>query len=121
MVIWGGFPLTSTGGRYNPLSDTWTDTTLELSPLERANHTTVWTDNAMLVWGGQPIGGAYYVGDGADSDADGFCNKLDNCPGDSNPFQEDADSDGAGDICDNCLPPQQNLWVTFGSGSAPSV
>jgi len=37
----------------------------------------------------------------ADIDADGIENNLDNCPNVTNPNQEDADSDGAGDFCDN--------------------
>jgi hypothetical protein len=38
----------------------------------------------------------------ADGDGDGVVDRLDNCPGDSNPGQEDADFDGVGDACDNC-------------------
>ncbi|RLE24262.1 MAG: hypothetical protein DRJ50_04900, partial [Actinobacteria bacterium] len=40
-----------------------------------------------------------------DSDADGTCADLDNCPFDSNPDQRDTDGDGQGDVCDaanNC-------------------
>jgi hypothetical protein len=35
-----------------------------------------------------------------DSDSDGICNDVDNCPNISNPGQEDADSDSDGDVCD---------------------
>jgi hypothetical protein len=35
-----------------------------------------------------------------DADSDGVCGDVDNCPGDFNPTQEDADSDGPGDVCD---------------------
>jgi hypothetical protein len=36
-----------------------------------------------------------------DSDDDGVDDDVDNCPDDSNPDQEDADSDGVGDACDS--------------------
>ena len=35
-------------------------------------------------------------------DLDGFCADADNCPLISNVSQADADSDGVGDVCDNC-------------------
>lgn len=38
----------------------------------------------------------------ADTDADGLCDALDQCPGDADPEQEDADGDGVGDACDLC-------------------
>jgi cysteine-rich repeat protein len=37
-----------------------------------------------------------------DTDGDGICNALDNCPGKSNKTQADSDGDGVGDACDNC-------------------
>ncbi|MFQ3638679.1 MAG: hypothetical protein SNJ62_01535 [Chloracidobacterium sp.] len=67
MIIWGGFrgtftggsPL-NTGGRYNPITDTWTPTRIAPSaagatdgaPAPRVNHTAVWTGSRMIVWGG---------------------------------------------------------------------
>ena len=45
------------------------------------------------------------IGDECDSDrdGDGLLNNADNCPSLYNPSQEDADRDGRGDLCDNCL------------------
>jgi hypothetical protein len=40
--------------------------------------------------------------DMADADGDGIWDGDDNCPGDANPGQEDADLDGDGDACDEC-------------------
>jgi len=37
-----------------------------------------------------------------DSDGDGVCDDVDNCPAVVNPNQEDRDGDGVGDVCDNC-------------------
>jgi len=60
MIIWGGVqfpgadfsvPLNS-GGRYDPIADTWAPTSLISAPIERDSHTAVWTGNRMIVWGG---------------------------------------------------------------------
>ena len=37
-----------------------------------------------------------------DTDGDGVCDDVDNCPATYNPNQADADSDGVGDVCDQC-------------------
>jgi N-acetylneuraminic acid mutarotase len=59
MIVWGGCgPLDehnceiSTGGRYNPTTDTWRPTSLANVPLQRMDHTAVWTGSEMIVWGG---------------------------------------------------------------------
>lgn len=35
-----------------------------------------------------------------DTDGDGVPDDVDNCPDTPNPFQDDSDSDGIGDVCD---------------------
>ncbi len=59
MIVWGGclsegcyFPNLDSGGRYDPLTDTWTPTTLAGVPYQRHDHTAVWTGTEMIVWGG---------------------------------------------------------------------
>ena len=57
MIVWGGANFDSqsvlnTGGRYDPVSDTWTATNLTNAPTARFHHTAVWTGNEMIVWGG---------------------------------------------------------------------
>lgn len=70
MIVWGGFsvegedptPL-STGGLYDPATDTWTATeeaTTTVSP--RSDHTAVWTGDSMIIWGGH--GNNQYLSDG---------------------------------------------------------
>ena len=55
MIIWGGpgfLDVLNTGGTYNPITDTWTSTTLTNAPDGRFAHTAVWTGSEMIVWGG---------------------------------------------------------------------
>jgi len=59
MIVWGGCAATSgcfvpvsTGGRYNPSTDTWLPTSTVGAPEGRRYHTAVWTGTEMVVWGG---------------------------------------------------------------------
>ncbi len=57
MIIWGGFRVPppgylDTGGRYNPITDSWTATTTMNAPSARISHRAVWTGSEMIVWGG---------------------------------------------------------------------
>ncbi len=62
MIIWGGScfgfftstcgGLTSTEGRYNPATDTWSTITSTSAPSQRSNHSAVWTGTEMIIWGG---------------------------------------------------------------------
>ena len=60
LIVWGGVSssgLVNTGGRYNPLTDSWapssllSDTAVNL-PSSRQRHTAIWTGAEMIVWGG---------------------------------------------------------------------
>jgi len=57
MIVWGGNNDVwgnnyNTGGRYNPVTDSWTSTTTTNAPTGRSGHTAVWTGTEMIVWGG---------------------------------------------------------------------
>ncbi len=60
MIVWGGRtalltqPVTNTGARYQPGTNTWTPTSLGTAfvPTTRSTHTAVWTGAEMIVWGG---------------------------------------------------------------------
>ena len=66
MVVYGGTlasggSVTSTGGRYNPATDSWTATSQGSAPPLR-EHTAIWTGSRMIVWGGSTgdvLGGIY--------------------------------------------------------------
>ncbi len=50
MIVWGGS--SNIGGRYNPVSDSWSATNTAGAPDARTQHTVVWTGSEMIVWGG---------------------------------------------------------------------
>lgn len=57
MVVWGGSQSTEpndtdTGGRYDPVTNTWAPTSLAGAPTARHFHSAVWTGDRMVVWGG---------------------------------------------------------------------
>jgi len=57
MLIWGGMNLDqndyyATGGLYDPVTDSWQATSMVNVPFGRGPHSTVWTGNKMIVWGG---------------------------------------------------------------------
>jgi hypothetical protein len=63
MIVWGGkinsstySLVTNTGGRYDPLTDSWSPTTTTDAPQARWRHTAVWSGQEMLAWGGQREG-----------------------------------------------------------------
>ena len=54
-ICGGSLPL-GTGGRYDPVSDSWLPTSTVDAPSARFGHTAVWTGNLMIVWGGGTLG-----------------------------------------------------------------
>jgi len=56
MIIWGGSGsdgFANTGGRYNPVTDSWLPTSMGTNvPAARVYHSAVWTGSEMIVWGG---------------------------------------------------------------------
>ena len=68
MIVWGGCgdfgcnSLLSTGGKYNPSTDSWTATTATNAPTARQYHTAVWTGTEMIVWGGYNNGSIFNTG-----------------------------------------------------------
>ena len=61
MIVWGGTvgpPYSPSGrfndgGRYNPMTDTWTSVATNAAPSLRVYHTAIWTGSDMIVWGGK--------------------------------------------------------------------
>ena len=52
MIVWGGNGDLNTGGRYNPITNSWAVTSTINAPTGRWLHTAVWTGSQMIVWGG---------------------------------------------------------------------
>jgi N-acetylneuraminic acid mutarotase len=57
MIVWGGqgdagITELNTGGRYNPTTNDWVDTTTTNAPTARQLHSAIWTGSEMIVWGG---------------------------------------------------------------------
>jgi hypothetical protein len=65
MIVWGGYTdnseSTCTGGRYNPLSDSWTAVTVTGGFCPSLNAFAIWTGTEMLVAGGD-YGNQYHAG-----------------------------------------------------------
>ncbi len=55
MIVWGGYDgaaRLNDGGRYDPVSDSWTAMTPTNAPTAREKHAVVWTGNDFVVFGG---------------------------------------------------------------------
>ena len=96
---------------YDPLAESFDDTQLH-APINPNNNQ--YHDISHISF-------CYDVDVCSDSDGDGYCDDVDNCPNTPNPDQADGDGDGVGDACDNC--PQtansdQADWDQDGVGDA---
>jgi N-acetylneuraminic acid mutarotase len=67
MIVWAGrvFDGTNdfdvnTGGRYNPITDSWVSTSIIGAPYPRSGHTAIWTGSEMIVWGSIGNNGGRY-------------------------------------------------------------
>src|SRR5262249_19290751 len=60
----------STGGRYDPATDTWRAISTDGAPSARTSHTAVWTESEMIVWGGSSGGIFLYPGGRYDPETD---------------------------------------------------
>ncbi|MCH8074057.1 MAG: Ig-like domain-containing protein [Proteobacteria bacterium] len=75
MIIWGGaldhcttsgcFSSTNTGGRYDPVTDTWAAMSAVGAPSPRRYHTAIWTGTELIVYAGMDIDFRTPLGDGA--------------------------------------------------------
>jgi N-acetylneuraminic acid mutarotase len=67
MVVWGGRSTAGaalgTGGVYDPVANTWTETATAGAPPARWGHTGSWSGSALWIWGGTPEGSTV-LGDG---------------------------------------------------------
>ncbi|OGF67549.1 MAG: hypothetical protein A2Y62_15755 [Candidatus Fischerbacteria bacterium RBG_13_37_8] len=55
MIVWGGESgavHVDTGGRYNPVTDTWVPTSLDNAAIARGRYSAVWTNSEMIIWAG---------------------------------------------------------------------
>lgn len=87
MMVWGGetsqtgADFMNTGGRYDPVADNWTPTSLLNAPTARRNSAAAWTGTFMVVWGGGadylPGRGGRYVVNNPDTDQDGVADVCD--------------------------------------------
>jgi len=64
MITWGGYgdEYFNTGGRYNPITDSWTATSTTNAPSGRQLHTAVWSGSEMIIWGGSNVTGNVRTG-----------------------------------------------------------
>ncbi len=71
VIVWGGEAfgfagdVINTGGRYDPVTDTWASTDVIHAPDARSLHTAIWTGDRMIIWGGASVNNIGYRFEGA--------------------------------------------------------
>jgi N-acetylneuraminic acid mutarotase len=65
MIVWGGYAgyptnFVNTGGRYDPIADTWSPTSTTNAPAAGPGHTAVWAGTSMFIWAGVGAGSGRY-------------------------------------------------------------
>ncbi len=71
LIVWGGstgipaIGYVNSGGRYDPVSDTWSQTSTAQAPSARVSQSAVWTGREMIVWGGLQESSPYALDTGA--------------------------------------------------------
>ena len=53
-----------TGGRYDPITDSWIATSTSSAPVGRYHHTAVWSGSQMIVWGGYTDSSPFFLNTG---------------------------------------------------------
>src|SRR5439155_8246709 len=76
MIVWGGEDINiaplNTGGKYNPITDSWIATSTTSAPDPRKSHTAVWTTDEMVIWGGLGASGVINTGGRFSPDMDNW-------------------------------------------------
>ena len=79
MIVWSGYTFPggpviyhNSGARYDPSTDTWTNTSTTNAPAGRQQHTALWTGTEMIVWGGGNATTSFATGSRYDPVADSW-------------------------------------------------
>jgi hypothetical protein len=107
VVATAGAPFYNWAGSYDGNNGSWTPQ-LVYNEEQQYGYLLVEVDglNVTLTWKHRIAPGVYAAGGDQftytfnDSDGDGVCDEVDNCPAVCNPQQLDRDGDGLGDLCD---------------------
>jgi N-acetylneuraminic acid mutarotase len=133
MIVWGGYyidhtfnPL-NTGGRYNPGTDSWTDTSITNPPSPRYFHTAVWTGAEMIVWGGTDLSSNFSSGGRYNPATDSWTatSTIDAPSARANHTAAWAGSEmivwGGNGNTGGRYSPSTDTWVGIGTNNAPSA